>query len=584
MIDPAKLHEALLKTKIKLASWLDEKLVEIDVDYWHNLVVPKVSYNQKISIERKRCTKLSQLDLAVLLRVINKNWDELSYRFNIEGRVRNYLNEVQDIRNAYAHMSDYPNADDFARDVDTLARFLAGIGIDEEFVSAVKAISEEQPKVDLEPEIDSAREPACDALSDINTFTSQPGPLSSVSIEEREAKMALPAANEVMVLEKDPFAPSVSLIKTKMLNNGVMGYTSVTEVDGEEAKGLYLSLQDVPGVPIMDGISFAIVAKRNTEAATAIADAKVTLDYVLAGDNIAGFESCVAQEEPENRLIWFFGKRRIADSASPVPLVTTPSIPEIFSIALPIWWSKMASSPQFQALPLLRIEEVQKTMQLSELDLWRYMKTYAPRSWAEAFYLVKTLPRKMLDAISSPDHGLSILDVGCGVGGALLGVLDSLAGRVETPMPIKVIAMDGNETALNLLKGFVDTRSRDSDPCLGMTKGIELTRINKTFSEEIQSPISDRFDIILASKSLGEIGKASFGSFLGYVKEHLNRDGIAMIIDVLKHEQDLKAALSAASIINATVEHLDVRVGLCGLESSDNEKVVTAVIFNGIFN
>lgn len=130
MVEPAKLHEALLKAKIKLASWLEEKLAKLDADYWRNLVMPKVSYNQKQMIDRKRSTKLSQLDLAVLLRVLNKNWDDLAYKFNIEDRVRNYLNEVQDIRNRYAHMSDYPNAEDFARDVDTLARFLEGISID----------------------------------------------------------------------------------------------------------------------------------------------------------------------------------------------------------------------------------------------------------------------------------------------------------------------------------------------------------------------------------------------------------------------------------------------------------------------
>ena len=69
MVEPAKLHEALLKAKIKLASWLEEKLAKLDADYWRNLVMPKVSYNQKQMIDRKRCTKLSQLDLAVLLRV-----------------------------------------------------------------------------------------------------------------------------------------------------------------------------------------------------------------------------------------------------------------------------------------------------------------------------------------------------------------------------------------------------------------------------------------------------------------------------------------------------------------------------------
>ena len=576
MVEPAKLHEALLKTKIKLASWLDDKLAVLDADYWHNLVVPKVSYNQKLNIDRKRSTKLSQLDLAVLLRVLNKNWDDLSYRFNIEGRIRNYLNELQDIRNRYAHLSDYPSADDFARDVDTLVRFLTGIGIDDEFVSQVRLIGVTQDDVELEPEIDDKREPECSESSDCDLSAIQ---TASCIIEEKESMVELPLADDVRVLERDPFAPSASLIKTKMRNNGVVGYTSVQDINGEDAKRLYLSLKDVSGVPIMDGISYAIVARCTSDDATAIADAKVTLDYVLSEDNIAGFELCVAQEAPENRLIWFFGKRKIEDASSTVPLVTPPAVPEFFSIALPDWWSKMAKEPQFKGLPPLRVEEVQRTMRLSEVDLWRYMKTYAPRSWAEAFYLVKTLRREMLDAVSASGHQPSIMDIGCGVGGALLGVLDALAVRVEVQESFKVVAMDGNEKALELLEGFVNARSKSADQCLGSTRDIELTNINKTFAEELQSPISGQFDIILASKSLGEGDSTSFNAFLGYAKERLSQDGVIIIIEVLKHERALNAAIHEAGIDSSVVQHLDVRVGISGEKNSDNEKVVTAIIY-----
>lgn len=576
MVEPAKLHEALLKTKIKLASWLDDKLAVLDADYWHNLVVPKVSYNQKLNIDRKRSTKLSQLDLAVLLRVLNKNWDDLSYKFNIEGRVRNYLNELQDIRNRYAHLSDYPSADDFVRDVDTLVRFLTGIGIDDEFVSQVRLIGVTQDDVELEPEIDDKREPECSESSDCDLTAIQ---TASCIIEEKESMVELPLADDVRVLERDPFAPGASLIKTKMRNNGVVGYTSVQDINGEDAKRLYLSLKDVSGVPIMDGISYAIVARRTSDDATAIADAKVTLDYVLAEDNIAGFELCVAQEAPENRLIWFFGKRKIGDASSTVPLVTPSAVPEFFSIALPDWWSKMAKEPQFKELPPLRVEEVQRTMRLSERDLWRYMKTYAPRSWAEAFYLVKTLRREMINAVSAPGHKLSIMDIGCGVGGALLGVLDALAVRVEVQESFKVVAMDGNEKALELLEGFVNARSKSADPCLGSTRDIELTNINKTFAEELQSPISGQFDIILVSKSLGEGDSTSFNAFLGYAKERLSQNGVIIIIEVLKHERALNAAIHEAGIDSGVVQHLDVRVGVSGEKNSDNEKVVTAVIY-----
>ena len=56
-----------------------------------------------------------------------------------------------------------------------------------------------------------------------------------------------------------------------------------------------------------------------------------------------------------------------------------------------------------------------------------------------------------------------------------------------------------------------------------------------------------------------------------------------MLIEVLKHEQSLRDAISALGIANAKVEHLGVRVGVCGEASSDNEEVVTAVIYKNMF-
>ena len=579
MVEPAKLHEALLKTKITLASWLDDKLAVLDADYWHNLVVPKVSYNQKLNIDRKHSTKLSQLDLAVLLRVLNKNWDDLSYKFNIEDRIRNYLNEVQDIRNRYAHMSDYPNAEDFARDVDTLARFLEGIGIDEEFVRQVKTIGKEK---ELAPEVDDSREP--DHYEEQLELDACQSPRSIDFKREKEVKVEFPSNEEVQVLPRDPFASGKSLVKSKMNNCGVDGYSSVEEVIGEDAKKLYLSLRGVAGVPIMTGISYAIVAKRDAENYTEVAAAKVVLDSVLAKDDIDGFEMCVAQDDPENRLIWFFGEKKRDVAQLNVPLVTPPPIPRIFEIALPKWWSKMTKESSFQALPLLRIEEVQNTRNLSKRDLWRYMKTYAPRSWAEAFYLAKTLRPESLDLSDIPSNQFSILDVGCNVGCAMFGILDALAVRISLQRPIKVVAVDGNAAALDLLDGFNKARSSEDDLCLIATRDVELTCVNRTFAEEMQYSEQREFNIIIASKSLGECGDGAFASLLRYANAHLARNGAVIIIDVLKHEKALRDALSGSGINDVAVERLAVKVGICGEKCGDNEEVVVAVIYKKNFN
>lgn len=578
MIEPIKMHEALLKVQIKLVSWLEEKLAKLDVDYWDNLVVPKVSFNQKQMIDRRRLTRMRQLDLAVLLRVIDKNWNDLAYKFSIEDRVRNYLHEVQDIRNRYAHMCDYPNAEDFTRDVDTLARFLEGIGIDKEFVAQVRMIEKEN---ELMPEVEDNREPDhYEEPSELDLTQDQP--IFAFSRED-EIKDGFPSQEEVRVLARDPFASGSSLIKNKMHNCGVVGYSSVMDINGEEAKQLYLSLRGVEGVPIMTGISYAIVAKRDAENFTEIADAKVILNSVLAEDGIDGFEMCVAQDDPENRLIWFFGEMKEDADNLNTPVLLPPPITRMFEIALPKWWSEMSKESSFQALPFLRIEEVQNTKNLSERDLWRYMKTYAPRSWAEAFYLTKNLSPEILDASAPPNNPFLILDIGCNVGCAMFGILDALAVRISLQQPVKVTAVDGNATALNLLDGFNRARSSKDDPCLIATRDVELTCLNRAFSEEMQSSEHREFNIIIASKFLGECGDGAFVSFLRYAKSHLAINGAVIIIEVLKHKKELNDAISAIGIKDVKVEHLAVKVGVCGEKSRDNEEVVVAVIYKNMF-
>ena len=261
-----------------------------------------------------------------------------------------------------------------------------------------------------------------------------------------------------------------------------------------------------------------------------------------------------------------------------------PPMPRIFEIALPQWWSKITKEGWFQALPLLRIEEVQNTRNLAEHDLWRYMKTYAPRSWAEAFYLTKTLGREVLNAAVTTGNQFSVLDIGCNVGCAMLGVLDALAARGPFKRPIKVVAVDGNATALDLLDGFNKARASEDDPCAVATRDIELVCINRTFAEEVQASTLGKFNIIVASKFLGECGAGSFLSFLEYAKSHLDNEGVAIIIEVLKHEKALRDAISGTGITDVVVKRLAVKIGSCGEKCSDNEEVVVTVIYKNNFN
>lgn len=169
MIDtevPAKLSALLQMSTRHLCDWLCDALPRLDADWWSTLVLPKLSFPQRQRAERNGVAKLSQLDLAALLRVLDRNWYEISSRFNLTNQDRNFVKEMQTVRNRWAHLDAHGvDPDDVYRDVDTLQRFLQALHAPSGTVDAVKQVKElirnaavtvsapvEEPEPKAEPE------------------------------------------------------------------------------------------------------------------------------------------------------------------------------------------------------------------------------------------------------------------------------------------------------------------------------------------------------------------------------------------------------------------------------------------------
>ncbi len=113
-----------------LTIWLENVLSSLDEDWWGSLVIPALSYQQKQRVDRLEIRQLEKLDLSALLRVVDKNWYPISNvkRFTIGDR--NYVKEMQTIRNRWAHSDMHGfKVDDIYRDIDTLERFALLINI-----------------------------------------------------------------------------------------------------------------------------------------------------------------------------------------------------------------------------------------------------------------------------------------------------------------------------------------------------------------------------------------------------------------------------------------------------------------------
>lgn len=132
---------SLLSNEIaeSLRAFLGGVLNEISDNWWNSNVISVLSYQQQRIVEEKRISSLSDLDLAALLRVIDKNWYDISRKRTITGEARSWIREMQHIRNKWAHVTGQPSEpEDTYRDLDTLQRFLSVINADSSLIELIK--------------------------------------------------------------------------------------------------------------------------------------------------------------------------------------------------------------------------------------------------------------------------------------------------------------------------------------------------------------------------------------------------------------------------------------------------------------
>ena len=61
-------------TAESLRLFLSQALPEIEADWWNQFVTPSLSFQQQRMVEEKKVSTLAGLDLAALLRILDKNY------------------------------------------------------------------------------------------------------------------------------------------------------------------------------------------------------------------------------------------------------------------------------------------------------------------------------------------------------------------------------------------------------------------------------------------------------------------------------------------------------------------------------
>lgn len=119
-------------------------LPKLSENWWDSCVIPALSYQQLRMVEEKGITSIGQLDLAALLRIVDRNWYELTPLNNLPREARNWLKEIQSVRNRWAHQTGEEHShDDKFRDLDTVQRFIETISTNATLIQQIKSLKQE---------------------------------------------------------------------------------------------------------------------------------------------------------------------------------------------------------------------------------------------------------------------------------------------------------------------------------------------------------------------------------------------------------------------------------------------------------
>ncbi len=173
-------------------------------------------------------------------------------------------------------------------------------------------------------------------------------------------------------------------------------------------------------------------------------------------------------------------------------------------------------------------------LNLSHEDNLKYLGTYFPRSYAETFCIFDNIfTNDVIKSKYALKTETSILSVGCGTGGDIMGLLTIINKHFASIRRINVVAVDGNEDALNIMSQIIEQANRQfHKEVVLFTRQVVFDRINAI-------DINSSFDFIITSKLINEIinkGKGrmdnSYYDFAQAFLPMLKEEGFMLILDV----------------------------------------------------
>lgn len=185
----SKMNEYMFQLSEKMGDWLSNTLPRITNNWWDDLVMNHLSVLQRETVIANNIHEIKGLDLAAILRILDRNWFVITGYIFINNRERRYIRKMQEVRNSWAHIT--PN--DITKqkvkdDVNVIIELLGAFGAKydetrklDEFIYDVedeKDIQQEKPET-----------PSASKVKEVNNVNTEIGAGSVVTLVSDESKI-----------------------------------------------------------------------------------------------------------------------------------------------------------------------------------------------------------------------------------------------------------------------------------------------------------------------------------------------------------------------------------------------------------
>ena len=176
-------------------------------------------------------------------------------------------------------------------------------------------------------------------------------------------------------------------------------------------------------------------------------------------------------------------------------------------------------------------------------DILVYLGTYFPRSYAEAYIIMRDLlANETIRSVYAAKSRMSILDLGCGTGGEIFGTICAFADILGNDKAYKVVAIDGNQNATRMFDRVASRIKNVTDFAINTNVG-SIAIDDKADMDLLGDVVSEDFDIVLSFKAVNEFiqrkrftGNA-YGHFVDMLAPKLAADGLLVLLDVTTRDE-----------------------------------------------